>query len=111
MLTAALYFLLFVGTGSQLWRSPFSGERQGEQWTSSQHDHTPPPCCRWREGAESASSRAQERLQQVERESSDTILALRGKLSALEASKSSEIARQEDTHQCVSYRLILSTVK
>ena len=54
---------------------------------------------RWREEAESEASRHQEKLQQVEREKMDAVLALKKKIDALEVSKTNEISRSQDVHR------------
>ena len=54
---------------------------------------------RWREEAESEALRHQERLQQVEREKMDAVLALKKKIDTLEVSKTNEISRLQDIHR------------
>ena len=54
--------------------------------------------CRWREEAESEALRHQEKLQQVEREKMDAVLALKKKIDALEVNKTNEISRLQDIH-------------
>ena len=56
---------------------------------------------RWREEAESEASRYQEKLQQLEREKMDAVLALKKKIDALEVSKTNEINRLQDVHRYV----------
>ena len=55
--------------------------------------------CRWREEAESEALRHQEKLQQMEREKMDAVLALKKKIDALEVSKTNEIGRLQDIHR------------
>ena len=55
--------------------------------------------CRWREEAESEASRHQEKLQQMEREKMDAVLALKKKIDGLEVSKTNEISRLQDIHR------------
>ena len=55
--------------------------------------------CRWREEAESEALRHQEKLQQMEREKMDAVLALKKKMDALEVSKTNEIGRLQDIHR------------
>ena len=57
------------------------------------------PCFRWREEAESEAARHQDKLQQVEREKMDAVLALKKKIDALEVSKTNEISRLQDIHR------------
>ena len=55
--------------------------------------------CRWREETESEALRHQEKLQQVEREKMDAVLALKKKIDALEVNKTNEISRLQDIHR------------
>lgn len=54
---------------------------------------------RWREEGESEALRHQEKVQQVEREKMDAVLALKKKIDTLEVSKTNEISRLQDIHR------------
>lgn len=55
--------------------------------------------CRWQEELESEASRQKEKLEQMERDRTDTVLALRKKIESLEIAKTSEISQLQEIHR------------
>jgi hypothetical protein len=58
-----------------------------------------PGLSRWKEELEVDGSRWQEKLEQVEREKTDAVLALRRKIDSMEVSKTNEISRLQGVHR------------
>lgn len=54
---------------------------------------------RWKDELEAEGTRWQEKLQQVDREKTDAVLALRRKMGSIEVSKTNEISRLQGIHR------------
>ena len=56
-------------------------------------------CGRWREELEAEASRQREKLEQMERDKTDSVLALRKKIDSLDVTKANEISRLQEIHR------------
>ena len=59
----------------------------------------PHVCSRWKEELETEGARWRERLEEAEREKTDTVQALRRKLDSQEMSRTNEISRLQSVHR------------
>ena len=55
--------------------------------------------CRWKEELEVQSTHQRERLEQLERDKVDSVLALRKKMESLELAKTNDMAQLQETHR------------